>query len=142
VEFGDVPQGVGWFKPAEHATDVAILVEVLGFDRQRPTPHGPKNSARCNITYFATQADLDAGQPSGVDQGMRVEQTVLARDLESLVGKATINTVVQVPSKTPGSRPAWVWRAVAKSVKDSVVAYAKGREAAAQAAIDAAPGFE
>jgi hypothetical protein len=142
LDFADVPQqGGGWFKPVDHQDDVAILIAVKAFDRQRPTPNGPKDSVLADITTFATEADLDAG--NGVEvKGQRIEQIVLARDLEALVGKATIVTVTQVPSKKPGAHPAWVWRQASADVKGKVVAYATAREEQRKAAIDAAPSFE
>lgn len=142
LDFEDIPQGGGgWFKPAEHNTAVAILVEVKQFDRQRPTPNGPKDSVLTDITVFTTQADLDALAPSHELKGTRVEQTVLARDLEPLVGKATIVTVTQIESKKAGQRPAWVWRATSADVKAKVKDFATKREAALKAALDAVPDF-
>lgn len=142
LAFEDVPQqGGGWFKPAEHNEDVAILIEVKSFDHQRPTPNGPKDSVLADITTFATQADLDSG--NGVEvKGQRIEQTVLARDLESLVGKATIVTVTQVPAKKPGAHPAWVWRQASAEAKAKVVEYATAREAERKAALEAVPSFD
>lgn len=139
----DLPQtGGGWFKPAEHKDAVAILIEVHSFDRQRPTPNGPKDSALCDFTIFDTDAALDAAEPSTIIKGCRVEQTVLARDLEQLVGAATIATIAQVASKKAGANPAWVWRSTSQDVKTKVVAYAEAREAAVQEALDSAPSFD
>ncbi|MET9861944.1 hypothetical protein ABZY93_22005 [Streptomyces smyrnaeus] len=132
----------GWFKPAENKGAVAILLEVKSFDRQRPTPNGPKDSALADVTIFGTQADLDAGTPA-VHQGMRIEQTVLARDLETLVGGATVVTLDQVPAKKPGAYPAWVWRAQTdQAVVKKVVEYAERRDAAMEEAVAAAPDFD
>jgi hypothetical protein len=138
----DIPtQGGGWFKPADHTGTLAFLIEVKAFDRQRPTPNGPKDSALVDITAFISEGELDNGTPN-VAKGVRVEQTVLARDLEALVGNATIVKLDQVPSKKPGSHPAWVWRPVSGDVRAKVIAYAEKREAELQAAVDAAPDFD
>lgn len=137
LNFKDVPQqGGGWFKPADHKDAEAILVEVHSFDRQRPTPNGPKDSALVDITTFEK---LD-GEPA-VIKGTRIEQTVLARDLETLVGAATIVTVDSVAAKKVGQHPAWVWRQVDAKARAAVIAYATKREADAQAALAAAPDF-
>jgi hypothetical protein len=142
LNFKDIPQqGGGWFKPAEHKDAAAILIEVTAFDRQRPTPNGPKDSALCDLSIFPTEAELASGEPL-VIKGTRVEQTVLARDLADLVGSATIVTVVQVPSKKAGAHPAWVWRPTSLDVKNQVIAYAQKREAEVQAALDAVPSFD
>ncbi|ONI83516.1 hypothetical protein ALI22I_34040 [Saccharothrix sp. ALI-22-I] len=142
LNFVDIPQqSGGWFKPSEHQGAVAILVEVKGFDRQRPTPNGPKDSALTDLSIFNSQADLDAGTPTEV-KGVRIEQTVLARDLAGLVNSATVVTVTQVPNKKPGAHPAWVWRPVERAVMQKVVEYANKREQAVQAAVAAAPDFD
>ncbi|HEX2905046.1 MAG TPA: hypothetical protein VHO01_16450 [Jatrophihabitans sp.] len=143
LKFGEIPQGGGgWLKPVEHKDDVAILIEVKAFDHQRPTPNGPKDSALCDFTFFATQADLDAGKPSSIAQGMRVEQTILARDLQGMVGQAVIVTLTQVPPKKPGQQPAWVYRQPSTSNRDKVVTYATKREEAKAEAVAAAPDFD
>jgi hypothetical protein len=67
---------------------------------------------------------------------------VLARDLEAIVGGATIVTLDQIPAKKPGAYPAWVWRQADGAVKAKIVAYATKREAEVQAAMDAVPDFD
>lgn len=139
LDIQDVPTtSGGWFKPKDHADAVAILIEVKSFEQQRPTPNGPKDSALVDLTIFASEAELE-GEPT-VTKGCRIEQTVLAKDLASLVGKATIVKLGQHQGKSPN--PAWVWRQVDASVKAKVVAYAERREAELQAAVAAAPSFD
>ncbi len=143
MQFKDIPQqGGGWFKPAENVDAHAILIEVKSFDRQRPTPNGPKDSVLADMTIFKSQGALDSASPDEVHKGIRIEQTILARDLESIVGSATIVKVAQVESKKPGQRPAWVWRPVEGGARDKVVEYATKREAEIQAALDSAPDFD
>lgn len=138
LNFAEIPQqGGGWFKPKDHANAAAFLVEVKDWNRQRPTPNGPKDSALVDLTIFSTP---DA-EPT-VIKGCRIEQTVLARDLENLVGQATIVKVEQIPASKPGQYPAWVWRPVDGAVKQAVIAYATKREAEVQAALDSAPSFD
>jgi hypothetical protein len=138
----DIPtQGGGWFKPADHTGTLAFLIEVKSWERQRPTPNGPKDSALVDISAFTTQAELDNGTPS-VTKGQRIEQSVLARDLESLVGSATIVKLDQVPSKRQGGYPAWVWRPVDGDARAKVLAYVEKREAEVAAAVADAPGFD
>lgn len=138
----EIPQqGGGWFKPKEYPDHVAMLVEVTSFERQRPTPNGPKDSALCDITVFDEAALNGQGDPL-VLKGTRVEQTVLARDLSQLAGQATVTSVVQIPSKKPGQHPAWVWRNVSRDVQGKVVAWAEAREEAVEAALADAPSFD
>ncbi|ATW61310.1 hypothetical protein SEA_ALSABER_35 [Streptomyces phage Alsaber] len=142
LNFMDIPtQGGGWFKPKDNVDAVAILIEVKQFDRQRPTPNGPKDSVLADVSVFKTQADLDAGRPE-IAKGQRIEQTVLARDLEAIVGGATIVTLAQIPAKKPGAYPAWVWRQAERAAQQKVIEYATKREAEVNAALDAAPDFD
>ncbi|WAB08737.1 hypothetical protein SEA_ANDRIS_33 [Streptomyces phage Andris] len=139
----DIPvQGGGWFKPAENLNSVAILLEVHQFERQRPTPNGPKDSVLADVTIFKDGSALAAGTPE-VTKGQRIEQTILARDLETIVGGATIVKLEQIPAKKPGAHPAWVWRPITDaSVRTAVVEYANQREAKAEAAVADAPDFD
>ncbi|MGW1040059.1 hypothetical protein [Streptomyces sp. NPDC002547] len=139
----DIPvQGGGWFKPANHSSAVAILVEVHSFERQRPTPNGPKDSALADVTVFGDASALQSGTPD-VTKGQRIEQTILARDLETIVGGATIVRLEQVPPKKPGQHPAWVWRPVTDAaIRTAVVEYANKREKAAEEAVADAPDFD
>ncbi|MFE7480039.1 hypothetical protein [Streptomyces sp. NPDC057552] len=143
LTFKEIPTaGGGWFKPKDALDAVAILIEVNAFDRQRPTPNGPKDSALCDIAVFKTREQLENATPE-VNKGTRVEQTLLARDLETVVGSATIATVTQVPPKRPGAHPAWVWRPVNDAtVRQAVIDYATKREAAVSAAVAEAPDFD
>ncbi|WJN62577.1 hypothetical protein [Streptomyces phage phiScoe1] len=139
----DIPvQGGGWFKPKDNINAVAILIEVHQFERQRPTPNGPKDSVLADVTVFPDAGSLQAGTPQ-VAKGQRIEQTILARDLETIVGGATIVRLEQVPPKKPGAHPAWVWRPVTDAaVRNGVVAYADKREKEAEAALAAVPDFD
>lgn len=143
ITFAEVPSGGNaWFKAPDHGDDFALLVEVKGWERQRPTPMGPKDSALCDVTVFATEADLAAGKPSEILDSTRIEYTALARDLENLVGQATIATLEQVPSKKVGHKPAWVFRNPSNEIKLKVIEYATAREAALKEAVAAAPSFD
>ncbi|NEA50469.1 hypothetical protein G3I35_30420 [Streptomyces sp. SID10815] len=139
----DIPTANGgWFKPAEAANAVAILLEVKQFDRQRPTPNGPKDSVLCDVTVFKTPEQLERLAPE-VSKGQRIEQTVLARDLETVVGGAVLVTVTQVPAKKPGAHPAWVWKQVTDTgIRNQVLTYASQRDAAVDAAVAEAPDFD
>ncbi|GAB2329214.1 hypothetical protein [Streptomyces variabilis] len=139
----DIPTANGgWFKPREVSDAVAILLEVKQFDRQRPTPNGPKDSVLADVTVFRSREQLDKLAPE-VNKGQRIEQTVLARDLESVVGGAVLVTVTQVPAKKPGAHPAWVWKQVTDTgIRNQVVTYANQRDAAVEAAVADAPDFD
>ncbi|MFE0771950.1 hypothetical protein [Streptomyces sp. NPDC058861] len=143
LNFVEIPTaGGGWLKPAEIKDAVALLIEVNSYEPQRPTPNGPKDSALCDVTVFKTPESLASRAPE-VNKGMRIEQTLLARDLEKVVGNATIVRLDQVPPKRLGAHPAWVWRPVNDStIRQAVIEYAQAREAAVNAAVADAPDFD
>lgn len=131
----------GFFKPEEHKDAVAFLIEVNRFEHQRPGQFGPKDTVHADVSVFKTQADLDGGKPE-VLKGALIQTTILARDLEELVGSATIVKLDKVKAKQAGRQDAWVWRQVDADVKAKVIAYAEKREAEIQAALAAAPSFD
>jgi len=134
--------GGGFFKPSDHLADVAILVEVTRFQPQRPgSSFGPKDAVHANLTIFKDTAALDGGTPE-VRLGAIIDATCLVRDLETLVGKATIAKVAMAPPTKAGHKPAAVFREVEASVQEKVVAYATARDEALAAAIADAPSFE
>jgi len=133
--------GGGFFAPKKEVEGAVYLIEVERYEHQRPSQFGPRDSAVVNMTVFNTPAELDAGNASEVRKGHRIEQTILAGDLEGLVGAATIVTLGKASSAKPGQSPAWVWKVADDTTKAKVIAYAEKAEAARQAAISAAPDF-
>lgn len=140
IEFGEIAGGGSFFKPADHDSDVALLIEVERFARQEPTPHGPKDTAYATITSFPTASSLKDGS-GAVNYTQIIRQTVLARDLEPLVGKATIVKLDKAAPSKPGQNGAWVWRQVDSETRDAVVVYVTEREAKAAAEAADAPSF-
>lgn len=144
-EVDDIAAGGAFFKPKEHADAVAILVEPKSFQTQVPSPYGPKDRVVADVTVFADQDALGNGVPTTVLQGARIDTSVdgaLTRDIRDRLGKSLILKLDQVPSKTPGGHPAWVWRNTDGATKAAVVAYGEAREAAIQAAMADAPSFD
>lgn len=136
-----VPGSSGWMKPADHIEDVAIAIEVKALERARPTDHGPKDSAVCDVAYFRNQASLDKGEPDEIAKGQRIEQTKLAEALFSLgVGEATVVTLAQAQSKK-GLNPSWIFKPVPRATEDKVVAWAEKRDTALAAALEDVPDF-
>ncbi|MFF4244288.1 hypothetical protein ACFYY2_07410 [Streptomyces sp. NPDC001822] len=143
MQIVDIPTaGGGWFKPGDVKDALAFLVEVNSYEPQRPTPNGPKDSALCDVTVWKDRESLDNLAPE-INKGMRIEQTLLARDLQAVVGNGTIVRLEQVPPKRPGQHPAWVWRPVSDAAtRNRIMEYVKAREEAVEAAVAAAPSFD
>lgn len=135
IEFAEVSAGGSYIKPEELRDAKALLLEVERFERQRPSKYGPKDTAVATITAFRDN------QEPAVQAAVQIQQSILARDLQPLVGKATIVKLEQGKSSN-GNNPPWVWRKVEDDIKAEVVAYVKEREAKIAAAADEAPDFD
>lgn len=143
MDFAETPQGGGgWFKPADYKDATAFLIEVKGFDAQRPGEYGPKDSVLTDITIFTDEKQIETDSPEEVKKGCRIEYTVLTADLSGLVGKATIVKLGKSNPKKPGQKPAWVWRPVDAYIKKAVMEYGNRREAAIKAALESVPDFD
>lgn len=140
MQFAEIPSSGGYFKAAEHVDDVALLIEVIRFAHQVPSNFGPKDTAYADVSVFATQAALDAGTPDE-QKNIAIQGTALAKDLEQLVGQATIVKLGQSNAKV-GQKPAWIWKPVESATKQKVIDYATKREADVEEAAANAPGFE
>lgn len=130
----EIPKAGGFFSPKEHSEAVAILIEVRRIERQRPGGnYGPKDTVHADVTIFPDQQSLDAGTPVEAPSQM-IQQTLLFRDLEPLVGNATIVSLGRTEPSKPGQSPAWVWRSVDGATKQKVIDWANKREAALEEA--------
>ena len=140
-EFDEIPTSAGaFFKPGDHASDAALLIEVKRLESQRPGNYGPKDTIHGDVYSFETEVALDSGSPSAIIQGAIIQQAMLVRDLSGLVGKATVVRLEQVDLKNSPNK-GWVWRKVSDATKAKVVAYAKKREEELSAAAEDAPAF-
>ena len=140
-EIEKIPASGGeFFKPATHVDAVAILIEVNRFESQRPGLYGPKDTVYADLTVFKDAAALDGGTPDFLANTL-IQATVLASDLQVMVGKATVVKLAQAKATKAGNNPAWVWREVDGPVQAKVVAYAEKRDELVAAAIASAPDF-
>jgi hypothetical protein len=138
----DLSPGNTFFKPDQYLGTPAILVEVKQFQSQVPTAkYGPKDTIIADLTIFTTDAELANGAPT-VIKGAQIQQQYLVRDLQAIVGSATIVKLSQSKPKTAGQRPAWVWGLASPQHREQVLDYVNKREAEVQAALDSAPDFE
>lgn len=134
MQIADIQSG-SFFKAEEYTKYDALLLEVTGFERGRPSNYGPKDTAHVDITGFI------GGEKVHTAQGVMIQQTLLARDLAPIEGKATIQKLEKGTSSKPGQNAPWVWRKPAQEAYDAVIAYVQERTAAEKAAMDSAPGF-
>lgn len=136
LEIAQIPQRGSFFKPETFESADALLIVVERFEHQRPTPnYGPKDTAIATITVFKE------GTEPAVHNSVQIQQSILARDLEALVGKATI-VKLDKGNKKPGQQAPWVWREVTPELQAKVVEYVRAKEAEVEAAKADAPDFD
>lgn len=124
----DIPTNSAFFAPADALGAYATLVEPTQFNEQIMTDNGPRNQVIADVTIFANEADIDASEAI-VKSQVKIEQTILARDLAGLVGSATVVTLRQLAPRN-GNRGAWVFDPAPMKAKQLVVAYLERRDAA------------
>ena len=128
VQFVDIPQVGGFFKPADYGDAVAVVVEPKRLERQAPSKFGPRDIMHADVTVFRSQADVEAGSPTELP-GTQITGAALVRDLEPLVGNATVVTLEKKPG-SQGRSDFWVWSSlVAPGAKKAAVDFVTAREA-------------
>lgn len=138
MAFDDRPSG-DYFKPAEHKSAWAILVETK---RDAPNSAGykgvKKDAVYADITVFTTEADLDG--PGKAFRNQRIDSSLLQREMRDRIGIP--GESVRILGQWQGDRaqnPSWVWRFPEEAVTKKVIEW-YGRREAAIAAI-ATPDF-
>lgn len=140
MKFTDLPSGAGtFFKPAEYADAVALLVDVKRFEAQRPGNFGPKDTVHADIYAFKSIEDIEKGE-AAVSQGGLIQNGALVRDLSGLVGNATVVKLDKAFFKAVG-KEGWVWKPVDAAIKAKVIAFAQKRQEELDAAMEDAPDF-
>lgn len=130
-----------FFKPAEFLDYSAFLVEVNRIEKDRPGKFGPKDAAHCTIHAFKTDEDVKAGNAKVQDYIINSAPLVKELNDPDLIGAATIVTLEETHFDKVG-RDVPVWRSPSNDLYDAVVEYAEKYEAALEAEMDDAPGFD
>lgn len=137
-----------FFKPENHGSDLALLIEPLGVREGVPGKFGPRDHVRAKVSAFRTQESLDKGQPS-LEGVFEINATVLARDLKELLenarkagdsSPALIATLNHYQPKGGGNK-SWVFRQPTDVDYDKAAAYYEAREAKMRAALSDVPDF-
>ena len=131
--------GASFFKPAEHMTDLALLIEPKTIERNVPSTYGGQTRVRdeviADITVFSNQAALDEKKPSQIIKSTKVTHGMLTSTLEKILGGAMVATVTKVATKGGSG---YVFRDAPASTEEAVGAYYGARAEAAAAA----PSFD
>lgn len=131
--------GASFFKPKEHQTDLALLVEPKTIERNVPSEYNGQVRNRdeviCDISVFENQADLENGRPSKILKSTKVVHGMLTSTVEKILGGAMVATVTMVQTKAGSG---YVFRDVDGETEAKVGAYYTSRSEA----VAAAPSFE
>jgi hypothetical protein len=131
--------GNSFFKPKEHQTDLAILIEPKTIERNVPSTYNGQTRTRdeviCDITVFSNQSALDNGQPSKIMKSCKVVHGMLTSTVEKILGGAMVATVTTTQTQAGSG---YVFRDVDNETEGKVGAYYTSRSEATAAA----PGFD
>lgn len=142
MSFGKVSDhvGSGYFKPLEHMTDLALLIEPKSIARGVQSTYNNQVRVRdevvADVSVFANQADLNSQKPSNVLKSVKVTHGMLTSTLEHFMGGAIVVTVTKTTTQNGSG---YVFRDVQDdALLGTVKAYFDARSEAAAAA----PSFE
>lgn len=140
----EVQGGSSYFKPEEHKTAVALLVEPKSVQRDVPNTYAGvtknRDEVTADVTVFATAADLAAGNGREL-KGVTVTHGGITNRLKNAIGESIVGALGKKQfEKAPA--PAWVIDDVDDATFDKVAAYYEAREAAVKAALDSVPDFD
>lgn len=135
--------GGSYFKPADHANDVALLVEPKSIERDVPNTYQGTTRNRdevlSDVTVFATEDALNNKQPTDVLKSVKIVHGMLTGSLAKILGSATVAVVRKVPTQKGAG---WAFRDVAPEQEALVADYFTEREAAIAEAMESVPPFD
>lgn len=143
MSFGKVADHVssGYFKPADHMTALALLVEPKSIARNVPSEYKGQVRNRdeivADLSIFENQADLNNNKPSTILKSVKVVHGMLTQALEHFIPEGAI--VVQVTKVDTKNGSGYVFRDVTDATTlGAVKTYYDNRSAAAASA----PSFD
>ena len=133
-------------KPAEHADDIAIIVEPIQVKKdQNHTYNGQtkiRDEAVAKFTFFKTVEAVEKGEPSEVVPEGWLSQVMLVDTIARLKEADAISLAVLRKVQTQGGS-GWVFRPVEDpAVMEKVGAYYTRREEEIAEAVASAPSFD
>lgn len=134
--------GGSYFKPADHMTDLALLVEPKRVDKDVASTYNGvtrnRDEVTADITIFKTQESLDKGEPSEVLKSVKVVHGMLTSSLEKVMNGAMLGIVRKIPTQAGSG---YAFRDVEADAEAKVANFYTARESAAAAAVAEAPSF-
>ncbi|ROR95532.1 hypothetical protein EDD28_0088 [Salana multivorans] len=131
MAIGKKQGGGGFFKPADHTNDLAILVEPKSIKRDQKNEYNGQITYRdeltADVTVFPNSSSLKPNGKPEVYQNMVIASKVLVSTIEHLVG--TGDAVIQTVGK-PRGKNYYDWLDPEPDAQQAVLAYYESREAA------------
>lgn len=135
--------GASYFKPGDHQTALALLVEPKTIERGVPNTYAgqtkPRDEVIADISVFENQSALDSKTPTTVLKSTKVVHGMLTSTLEKILGGAMVATVTKIATKNGSG---FVFRDVTSDIEAKVGEFYQGREAAVEEALASAPSFD
>lgn len=135
--------GASFFKPKDHQTDIALLIEPKSIERNVPSTYKGvtrnRDEVLADITVFSNQAALDKGEPTGELKNTKVTHGMLTSTLEKILGGAMAGVVTKIPTQ---AGEGYVFRDVSPEDEAKVEAYIEAREKAVEEALANTPDFD
>lgn len=135
--------GGTYFKPADHSSALALLVEPLRLDKDVPyqpfdktAPMSTRDELTANLTIFPNQDAVDGKVEPVILKGAVFTHSMLVGSLSKIIGDAMIGVIRRVPTKAGSG---YAFRDADPGTDAKVTAYYEGRDAAVAAAIAEAP---
>lgn len=133
--------GGSYFKPKEHESAIAILIEPKSIQKDVPNTYKGITSNRdevtARITVFNDQAALSNGTPSAEFDSAKITHGMLARAAERVIGGAMVARLEMIETQRGAG---WAFQDVDGEVEAKAGEYYTKREEALAAAVSSAPG--
>lgn len=140
----EVSGGGTYFKPADHDTAAALLVEPKSVQRDVPNTYAGvtknRDEVTADVTVFKSAADLANG--NGVEaKGVIFGHPGIVNRLRNAIGEGVVGKMGKEQFKNAPA-PAWVIADIDDAAFEKVAAFYEKREAAVKAALADVPDFD
>lgn len=131
--------GASFFKPKEHQTALALLIEPKTIERGVPSTYNNQTRVRdeviADISVFDNQHDLQTATPSKILKSTKITHGMLTSTVEKILGGAMVATVTTTATQAGNG---YVFRDVDPATEAAVASYYTARSEAAASA----PSFD
>ena len=131
--------GASFFKPADHMSDLALLIEPKSVDRDVSSEYQGNVRLRdevvCDISVFANQSALENGEPTTIIKSTKVVHGMLTSTVSKIIGGAMVATLNMAQTQKGSG---FVFRDADVETEEAVGVYFTARSEATEAA----PTFE